>query len=397
LAQKIENNTHYQLYLVTNNLQMEVHDSLNNQFKLYNYIAKLNINLLQYLENNNINIDYYCFFSKIIDNIHYIVTSQTTKRRFNGYRLITIQDVEKDNNIFEFNDSLDIIFENINIKVTSIIDDASQISNKLGIIILNFTGQLVNDETIDCFKYYDKNILESKIIKIIKITNVKDLITLNNFENLKELTFGNNYNQAIDVNILPNSLNTLTFGWSYNQIIGVNVLPNSLKALTFGYCYNKTIDVNVLPNSLRALAFNVSYNQIIGVNVLPNSLQTLTFGTQYNQTIGINVLPNSLKTLTFGTQYNQTISINVLPNSLQTLTFGIYYTQVIGINVLPSSLQILTFSGTYKQTISINVLPSSLQVIYFNFGNLLNNTRKCKNYIVPQTFQNMIKYIGTKN
>jgi hypothetical protein len=332
---------------------MEIHDSLNNQFKLYNYIMKLNIDLLQYLENNNININYYCFFSKIIDNIHYIVTSQTTKRRFNGYRLITIQDVEKDNNIFEFNDSLDIIFENINIKVTSIIDDASQISNKLGIIILNFTGQLVNDETIDCFKYYDKNILESKIIKIIKITNVKDLITLNNFENLKELTFGYYYNRTIDVNVLPNSLKTLTFSLSYNQTIDVNVLPNSLKALTFDYSYNKTI----------------------GINVLPNSLQTLTFGYTYNQIIGINILPNSLQTLTFGYGFNQ----------------------IIGVNVLPSSLQILTFSGTYKQIISINVLPSSLQVIYFNFGNLLDNTRKCKNYIVPQAFQNIIKYIGTKN
>jgi hypothetical protein len=37
---------------------MKVYDSLNNQFKLYNYIAKLNINLLQYLENNNIEINY---------------------------------------------------------------------------------------------------------------------------------------------------------------------------------------------------------------------------------------------------------------------------------------------------------------------------------------------------
>jgi hypothetical protein len=371
LAQKIENNAHYQLYLVTNNPHMEIHDSLDNQFKLYNYITKLNIDLLQYLENNNININYYCFFSKIIDNIHYIVTSQTTKRKLNGYRLITIQDVEKDNNIFEFNDSLDIIFENINIKITSIIDDASQISNKLGIIITNFTSQLVNDETIDCSKHYDKNILESKIMKI---TNVVDLIILNNFENLKKLTFG----------------------FYYNQIISANVLPDSLKTISFGSWYDKTIGINVLPNSLQTLTFNHYYNQIIGVNVLPNSLQTLTFGFSHNQTIGVNVLPNSLQALTFGIMYDQVIGENVLPNSLQALTFGDYYNQTIGINVLPNSLQALTFGDYYNQTIGINVLPNSLQVIYFNlYGSLYNDLYI--SHIIPQAFQNIIKYTYVKN
>jgi hypothetical protein len=326
---------------------MKVHDSLNNQFKLCSYIAKLNINLLQYLENNNININYYCFFSKIIDNIHYIVTSQTTKRRLNGYRLITIQDAEKDNNIFEFNDGLDIIYENINIKITSIIDDVSQISNKLGIIILNFTGQQVNDETFDCFKYYDKNILESKIIKI---THVNDMIILNNFKNLKELAFDFYYNRTIDVNVLPNSLQTLTFGWEYNQTIGVNVLPNLLHTLTFGW----------------------EYNQTIGVNVLPNSLQTLTFGWEYNQTIGVNVLPNSLKTLTFGVYYDQTIAVNVLPNSLKTLTFRGFYDKIIG----------------------INVLPNSLKIIYFNYYNC---NKYYNEYIVPHAFKDIVKYIHVKN
>ena len=69
---------------------MQIHDSLNNQFRLHNYLVKLNTNLLQYLENNNIDINYYCFYSSVIADKHYIITSQTTKRAQNGYRLIFI-------------------------------------------------------------------------------------------------------------------------------------------------------------------------------------------------------------------------------------------------------------------------------------------------------------------
>jgi hypothetical protein len=351
---------------------MEIHDSLNNQFKLYNYITKLNDNILQYLDNNNINVNYYCFYSKVIDNKHYILTSQTTKRTLNGYRLITICDVEKDNNIFECNDNLDIIFENIHIKITQVVDNISDIANMLGIVITNFTDKLVSDETIDYSYDYDKNILESNITTA---KNVMDLIILNNFENLKELTFGFYYNQTIGVKVLPNSLQILTFGELYNQTIGINVLPNSLHILTFGRRYNQTIDVNVLPNSLHTLTFGRRYNQTIDVNVLPNSLQALTFGYSYNQTIGINVLPNSLKTLTFNYGYNRTININVLPNSLQTLTFGY----------------------NYNQAINGNALPNSLQVIYFNF--YCYCIKRCKKNIIPQAFQNIVKFINiyTKN
>jgi hypothetical protein len=327
---------------------MNVYDSLNHQFRLHYYVAKLNANLLQYLENNNIDINYYCFFSKIVDNIHYVITSQTTKRKLNGYRLVTIQDVEKDNSICEYSDNYDIIFDNINIKVTRMIDDINDISNKLGIVITDFHGKLVDDGLIDYYDTYDKNILESNVTQI---KNLKKIDVLNNFENLKILTF----------NVL------------YNQIIGANILPNSLQTLTFGINYNLPINENVLSNSLQTLRFGFKYNCKIDVNVLPNSLQTLTFGYEYNQPINENVIPNSLQTLTFGYEYNQPINENVIPNSLQALTFGYQY----------------------NQQISENVLPHSLQVIYITFYNLYRKV--CKNQLVPSTFQNIIKYINVKN
>jgi hypothetical protein len=435
---------------------MIIYDSINNQFKLYDYIAKLNVNLLLYLENNNININYYCFYSRIINNKHYIITSKTIKRKNNGYRLITIQNVEQDSCIFDRVGNLNIIFENIRIKITSLVDNISDISNKLWIVVKTCDRQLTNSNKIDFGNQYDKNILESNITVI---TNVMRLDILNNFDKLEKLVidsyynqiigvnvlpnslrtlifsdehspefnfqirmsnfyYGSNYNQIIGVNVLPNLLQTLTFGHYFNQTIGINVLPNSLLALTFGHCYNLTIGINVLPNSLNSLTFGSDYDQTIGIKVLPNSLQTLTFGTDYNQTIGIKVLPNSLQTLTFGSHYNQTIGIKVLPNSLQTLTFGICYNQIIGINVLPNSLQSLTFGVNYNQviddnilpnslqtltfcflydkTIDDNVLPNSLQKIYFNF---CDNSKSgwSKKHIIPKAFRYIIKNINVKN
>ena len=76
-------------------------------------MSKLNTNLLQYLENNNININYYYFFSNVFSKKHYIITSRTTKNKLNGYWLITIQNTDKDNNISERAGSLNIIFEKL--------------------------------------------------------------------------------------------------------------------------------------------------------------------------------------------------------------------------------------------------------------------------------------------
>jgi hypothetical protein len=58
-----------------------VYDSLNNQFKLHDYLDN---NIMFYIDNNNICVNYYCFFKKQIGNAQYILTSSTTKRKDNG-------------------------------------------------------------------------------------------------------------------------------------------------------------------------------------------------------------------------------------------------------------------------------------------------------------------------
>jgi hypothetical protein len=292
---------------------MEIDDLFNNQFRLYDYIAKLNIDgFMMYLENNNTDINYYCFYLKVIDGKRHVITSQTTKRVLNGYKLITIKNVDKDS----------VIYENVCIKVTCILDNINGVSNKLGIMIVNFDNQLVcNQECNQMVNYnykYDKNIAEDNIVSAV---NVRDLnIILNNLKNLR---FSINFNQIIEDNVLPNSLQTLTFGYCYNQMIGENVLPNSLQALTFGYFYNQMIGENVLPDSLRALTFCYLYNQTIGENVLPKSLQNLTFSSNYDKVISFDVIPKSLQTITFDcyNDYGKKFKHNIVPHEFTRIEY----------------------------------------------------------------------------
>jgi hypothetical protein len=193
---------------------MQVYDTFNNQFKLYDYISNLNCNLLQYLDNNNINVNYYCFYSAIIDNKHHIITSTTTKRALNGHRYIVIKNVDKVNNIFEYDDNLIIIFDNIYIKVTCALDDMSDVTNRLGIAITplivsskatNSTKSVVN-QTINCFFSYDNNTVESDILYISNVMNLRDFLFLNNLKNLRNLTFSDGYNYILTTNVLPDTL-----------------------------------------------------------------------------------------------------------------------------------------------------------------------------------------------
>jgi uncharacterized protein (UPF0210 family) len=123
--------------------------------------------------------------------------------------LITVQDVEKDNNIFEYNDNLDIIYENIYIKVTSVIYDINDTTKELGITIINFDNPLTGGETINFMHDYDKNILESNITKVV---NICDLNILNNYKNLRELILRSDYDKIIGANVIT-QLASNTYFW----------------------------------------------------------------------------------------------------------------------------------------------------------------------------------------
>lgn len=68
-----------------------------------------------------------------------------------------------------------------------------------------------------------------------------------------KLHFGEMFNQPIDNDILPTSLERLTFhaNSEFNHHLIPGVLPRSLKELHIGGSFNHSIEPNVLPSSLE--------------------------------------------------------------------------------------------------------------------------------------------------
>jgi hypothetical protein len=201
-----------------------VNDCLNTQFKLYTYLSTVNDTVIEYLENNNLNINYYCCAFKIINKIRHIIISNTTKNIKTFHKLITIEFIKPTtNNIIINNNQLVITYQNIKIKTLQKVD--------------NFLFKFKNEENeqlsdkklyFNCF--YDKNISELDV-KIIKNYSFEHNLLL--FTNLKSLTLSDDYNQIIKPNKLPKCLKKITFGPQYSQIINSSVLPSTIKAIVF--------------------------------------------------------------------------------------------------------------------------------------------------------------------
>jgi FNIP Repeat len=125
---------------------------------------------------------------------------------------------------------------------------------------------------------------------------------------------------------------------SAGQVVLLECLPMGLEKLTFGEEYNLPIPIDILPNSLRTLIFGAKYNQVIDVNVLPQGLEVLIFGKHYDCAFEPEVLPNSLKTLVLGDFYEHQIVRGVLPSSLTYLNLGANYSAWLSPGALPDSL-----------------------------------------------------------
>ena len=61
---------------------------------------------------------------------------------------------------------------------------------------------------------------------------------------LSQLTFGNRFNQAIDMVVWRASPQHVTFGIDFIKAIGGVVWPASLQKLNFGYISNQPIDAH---------------------------------------------------------------------------------------------------------------------------------------------------------
>jgi hypothetical protein len=237
----------------------ELVDSINNQFLFYFFLQKLSNDFLTFIENNNININYYCFNIYVIENITHIITSKTHKNPI-GHKLITIQidnEVAENNYISQLASNTYIRFENFNIEIK------------------NFE----NIQAIKVISDSDDNEIDTK--------NICDIININTFypqmfPNLETINFKNT--KHLNSNILkslPQTLKTLILSDDYNEVVQVGVLPTLLSELVFGERFNKEITLNVLPKSLQKLTFSRYYNQPFAYKVLPDSIKLLVLGDGY--------------------------------------------------------------------------------------------------------------------
>jgi hypothetical protein len=336
-------------------------DIFNDQFMFYHYLSKLNTNIIDYLNNNNLNLNYYCFYWHKIDNVHYILTSNTTKRSDNGCRLITIDTDNSKENFVAVNKShtVAIFYENISIEIS----DCGKNICDIPIPMFNIFDPAtiaIESNALNYSYFYDKNILESQVTILHNATNLNNIKMLDNLQELFIFMLSGTINKGD----LPESVHTLNFGL-YSQTTSANVLPMTLKNLVFGVDYNTKIDAGILPSSLQTLEFGREYNQYISVGVLPSSLQTLEFGHKYNQYIGVGVLPLNLQRLKFGYHYNQEIVYGVLPDNLLILEFGDMFNKDIGSEILPINLRELIFGFSFNQAIRAGVLPPKLNNLVF--------------------------------
>ncbi len=186
--------------------------------------------------------------------------------------------------------------------------------------------------------------------------------------NLHTLTFGYEFNQALDKVILPPTSHTLTFGYDFNQALDQVKLPPQLHTLTFGEEFNQALNRVPLPPTLHTLTFGWNFNQSLDQVKLPPHLHTLTFGFYFNQTLDNVTLPPNLHTLIFGYDFNQALGNVTLPPNLHTLTFGYYFSQSLLHLVMPLPSQLLVSNHLVirkkGKKMPSNLLPPGLNIQY---------------------------------
>ena len=150
---------------------------------------------------------------------------------------------------------------------------------------------------------------------------------------------------------LPQSLREMTFGNDFDQSLAGLKFPSRLQHLTFGDQFNQSLDQTALPANLRSLTFGVNFNQDLQQIRLPSRLQSLTFGWDFNQSLAFVDLPESLRSLSFGYSFDQSIACLNCPKGLQHLSFGFCFNHPLEGEPFPSILSALA------------QLPSLLQVV----------------------------------
>ncbi|KAM9997081.1 hypothetical protein ACTFIZ_001986 [Dictyostelium cf. discoideum] len=299
------------------------------------------------------------------------------------------------------------------------------------------------DNDLLFFKIFRNNYLKKEIFKHVRLFNLngsrsffsslsgskyKDYIQhihnysfreknryiLNNFKELTNLEFNENFDKIILPNSLPNTIKSIKFNKNFKKPIQVDVLPKSLEYLSFYTFYNVIpMTINIFPNSLTTLKFDkgekviTSYNSSFGgfnfnltQGILPNSLTKLNFANNFNTKFNLKSLPNSIKFLKLP-GYNEPLDDNVLPDNLIELEMG-SFNRDFNENTFTNCKQInKLILNKFNQKISgTNSLPNSLTHLeLLSFNQPISDTKN--NCLLPNNLKyldiNMFKDYNLKN
>jgi hypothetical protein len=125
---------------------------------------------------------------------------------------------------------------------------------------------------------------------------------------LKEVHFGDGFDQSIAQTKWPPSLQTLEFGWTFSQpVVGQLVdLPPRLRLLKFGLGFNSLVEGLALPPHLQFLVFQRRFQQPVARLQLPDGLKGLGLGApRWEQSANLPELPASLEMLQLGNRVFQ--------------------------------------------------------------------------------------------
>ncbi|GAM19475.1 hypothetical protein SAMD00019534_026500 [Acytostelium subglobosum LB1] len=151
--------------------------------------------------------------------------------------------------------------------------------------------------------------------------------------NILRLTLGNEFDMALSVGQLSDSLTALSLGRRFHQVLVPHALPHSLLSLHLGFSFNHPIERWSLPQSLTQLTFGMKYNKPIMEQLLPDSITELTFGCMFTSLIAPCSLPKSLRDLyihsdalaIFKTYFNKTLAVDPSRHTVHRLSIENFY------------------------------------------------------------------------
>ncbi|CAN0110451.1 unnamed protein product, partial [Laminaria digitata] len=168
---------------------------------------------------------------------------------------------------------------------------------------------------------------------------------------LKEITFGKSFNNALGDVHWPAGLERLTFGHGFSQQCVDTKWPECLSEITFGHEFNHPIEPVRWPRSLTRLSFGYKFNQPVDGGGIrwPVSLKALSFGWKFNQCLRGVEFPKGLEALTIAGVYDKPIDEVQLPRGLKNLVLGGHFNQSLEFVRWPTNLEELTLGWAFDQ------------------------------------------------